>query len=225
MIKFLDPLGNEAQADKAHSLASAEFVLMLRQKGVQDVHVLRAMEQVARLPFMAQKYHEFADKDYEIPLSNGQTMLRPSLVGRMLENLSVQKHHNILLVGAGTGYICALLARLGKRVTAIERYKSLADQAHLILRQQNYTDIEIVCADGLKGYVEKAPYDRILVTFSLEDEPKHLKMLLKEEGILLTPFGRREERQMLTKFTSQGQEPLRPGITVMSGREGEPHSL
>jgi protein-L-isoaspartate(D-aspartate) O-methyltransferase len=225
MIKFLDPLGHEATPNTAHYVASAEFILMLRQNGVQAVEVLRAMEQVARLPFMAEKFHLYADKDYEIPLMCGQTMLRPSLVGRMLTHLKVEKTHNILLIGAGSGYIAALLAHLCTKITAIERFKTLADQAHQLLRRLDYADINIICADGLKGYPEKAPYDRILVSFALEDPPKHLLSLLKPAGFLITPFGRREERQQLAQFSAQGQKMLRPGVAIMSGRADDPHIL
>jgi protein-L-isoaspartate(D-aspartate) O-methyltransferase len=188
MTGYIDSEGQDIEPDANHYLAAAEFVLMLRQKGVRDIAVLRAMEQVARVPFIRDDYLTLADEDLTLPIDAGQMMLPPSTLAKMLEGLQLEKHHRLLILGTGTGYAAALASRLAGEIITVERVRTLADAAHTRLRKQGYARIEVVFADGLQGHVPRAPYDRILSTFAFDDIPQELLLQLSEGGKIVAPF-------------------------------------
>lgn len=171
-----------------HFLAAAEFVLMLRQSGLSDRRVLKAMEQVPRVPFLDEGCFALADEDVALPIAMGQTMLRPTLIASMIEALDVAEGHRVLQVGTGSGYTAAVLARLAASVVTMDRWRALADAAHARLRALGYDMVETVFGDGFHGYPPRAPYDRILLTCAVSEPPQHLIAQLKPDGVLVAPL-------------------------------------
>ncbi|QCI68743.1 protein-L-isoaspartate O-methyltransferase family protein [Phreatobacter stygius] len=172
-----------------HYLAAAEFVLMLRQTGLYGTRVLRAMEQVPRVPFLDQRWFALADEDIALPIACGQSILPPSLTALMIDALGVEPAHRVLQVGTGSGYSAAILGRLAASVITVERWRTLADQAHARLRGLGYDMIETVFGDGLDGHPPRAPYDRILVTCAMTAIPAGLSGQLAPGGVLVAPLG------------------------------------
>jgi protein-L-isoaspartate(D-aspartate) O-methyltransferase len=171
-----------------HFVAAAEFVLMLRQSGFSDRRVLRAMEQVPRVPFLDPRFFHLADEDIALPIALGQTILKPTLVAAMLEALAVEPAHRVLQIGTGSGYTAAVLGRLAASVITIERWRRLADEAHVRLRRLGYEMVETQFGDGLGGYPPRAPYDRILLTCAVDDVPEAVMAQLAPEGMLIAPL-------------------------------------
>lgn len=171
-----------------HFVAAAEFVLMLRQSGLSDRRVLRAMEQVPRVPFLDSRFFHLADEDIALPIALGQTILKPTLAAAMLESLAVEPAHRVLQVGTGSGYTAAVLGRLAAAVVTIERWRKLADEAHVRLRGLGYDMVETQFGDGLGGYPPRAPYDRILMTCAVDEVPQALIAQLAPGGVLVAPL-------------------------------------
>jgi protein-L-isoaspartate(D-aspartate) O-methyltransferase len=171
-----------------HFVAAAEFVLMLRQSGFSDRRVLRAMEQVPRVPFLDPRFFHLADEDIALPIALGQTILKPTLVAAMLEALAVEPAHRVLQIGTGSGYTAAVLGRLAAGVITIERWRSLADEAHVRLRRLGYEMVETQFGDGLGGYPPRAPYDRILLTCAVDAVPQAVSAQLATGGTLIAPL-------------------------------------
>ena len=107
-----------------------QFLLGLRAQGAVDVAVLRAMERIPRTLFAPQRYADLARTDVSIPLACGQTMTPPGIVAGMLGALMITPGARILEIGAGSGYVTALMAAMGAHVVAIERFGTLALAAH-----------------------------------------------------------------------------------------------
>jgi protein-L-isoaspartate(D-aspartate) O-methyltransferase len=171
-----------------HFVAAAEFVLMLRQSGFSDRRVLRAMEQVPRVPFLDPRFFHLADEDIALPIALGQTILKPTLVAAMLEALAVEPAHRVLQIGTGSGYTAAVLGRLAAGVITIERWRRLADEAHVRLRRLGYEMVETKFGDGLGGYPPRAPYDRILLTCAVDVVPQAVSAQLATGGTLIAPL-------------------------------------
>ena len=171
-----------------HFLAAAEFVLMLRQSGLSDRRVLRAMEQVPRVPFLEERHFPLADEDVALPIAMGQTILRPTLQAAMIEALDVAPEHRVLHIGTGSGYAAAVLGRLAASVVTVERWRTLADAAHQRLRSLGYDMVETIFGDGYEGHLTRAPYDRIILTCAVSDPPPHLLAQLAPDGILVAPL-------------------------------------
>jgi protein-L-isoaspartate(D-aspartate) O-methyltransferase len=176
----------------------------IRPWDVLDTSVLSLLSVVRREDFVPAVHSSLAFMDLEIPLPGGRSMLTPKLEARMVQDLNLSKRDNVLLVGAGTGYVAALLAHKCKRVIGIERSAELATMARNNLRQARVNNAEIVEGDGRSGLPGQGPYDAILITGSVTELPPALLEQLKPGGRLLAIVGREPVMQgvLYTKGTS-----------------------
>ena len=99
-----------------------QFLFALRSRGVTDSRVLGVMEHIDRGPFVRGLFAERAYEDTPLPISCGQTISQPSIVGLMTQALQVSPRDKVLEVGTGSGYQAAILSRLARRVYTVERY-------------------------------------------------------------------------------------------------------
>ena len=183
-----------------HNVDQMKFVLELRRRGIMDAAVLRAMEEVPREKFVMLAHARSAYSDCALPIACGQTISQPYVVAYMTEQLEVQPQHHVLEVGTGSGYQAAILSRLAARVTSIERYRTLADAARIRLKALRYDSVDIILGDGMAGAMERAPFDRIIVTAAAESVPQTLMEQLALGGIMVLPLGLHDEYQTLVKI-------------------------
>ncbi len=163
----------------------ALFVLRLRQRGLSDLRVLRALERTPRSFFMAQRYADIAARDIALPIGGGQTAPPPSTVALMIEALDVQSHHRVLEIGAGSGFASALLAALGAEVVALERSPSLAAEAAARLDAFGARNVRVLHADGLAAEAVDGSFDRVLVHALIEPPAPRLTSWLSANGALV----------------------------------------
>ena len=162
----------------------------LEARGITDPHVLRAMGEVSREAFVSEPLAEFAYEDAPLPIEAGQTISQPYIVARMVELAELRPGDKVLEVGAGSGYAAAVMGRIAAHVYAIERHEELATQARAREAKLGYTNVEIICADGTKGWPEAAPFDAIIVSAGGPKVPEALKRQLAIGGRLVIPVGR-----------------------------------
>jgi protein-L-isoaspartate(D-aspartate) O-methyltransferase len=138
----------------------------VRAWDVLDERVLDAMRRVPRELFvpLAQRYCAYAD--VEVPLARNQHMLRPSVVGRLLQALLPRDGERVLEVGAGSGFVTACLRVMATHVRSLEVFPELADEARRNLTLLGMRDVEVVDADALHAD-SGARYDAIALTASL----------------------------------------------------------
>ena len=190
------------------NVGQMKFLLDLRQRGIMDAAVLRAMEEVPREKFVMPEHARSAYADRAMPIQCGQTISQPYVVAYMTEQLGVQPHHRVLEVGTGSGYQAAILSRLAAKVTTIERYRTLADAARIRLKAVRYDNVDVIAGDGMAGAPDRAPFDRIMVTAAAEAVPQALIDQLAVGGIMILPLGPQDDHQSLVKLvrTEQGVE-------------------
>ncbi|MFT4706444.1 MAG: protein-L-isoaspartate(D-aspartate) O-methyltransferase [Yoonia sp.] len=185
--------------------ASAEtkmqFLFALRSKGVTDTKVLTAMERVDRAAFVKGIFSERAYEDMPLPISCGQTISQPSIVGIMTQALKMSPRDKVLEIGTGSGYQAAILSHLARRVYTVDRYRRLVTQAQAIFTAQDITNITTFTADGSYGFAEQAPFDKILLTAAAEDPPGPLLQQLRVGGIMVLPVGQSDTVQSLIRVT------------------------
>ncbi len=121
-----------------------EFLLTLRQRGIGDQAVLRAMEEVPRAHFVEPGFAHGAYADQALPIECGQTISQPYVVAYMTEQLALRPGHRVLEIGTGSGYQAAVLSRLAREVVSIERYRTLAAQARARLEALGYDNVEVL---------------------------------------------------------------------------------
>src|SRR3954467_5446510 len=115
-----------------------EFMLTLRQRGISDKAVLRAMDAVPREHFVEARFADAAYADQAMPIACGQTISQPYVVAYMTEQLAVRPNHRVLEVGTGSGYQAAVLSQLAGQVFTVERYRTLAESARKALKGEGY---------------------------------------------------------------------------------------
>jgi len=178
-----------------------QFLLDLRRRGIMDADVLRAVDEVPREQFVAPNQVKSAYSDRAMPIPCGQSISQPYIVAYMTEQLDAEPQHRVLEIGTGSGYQAAVLSRLVKHVTSIERYRTLAESARKRLASLGYDNVDVIVGDGLAGVPERAPFDRIIVTAAAEQIPEALLKQLVVGGTMILPLGRHGGSQSLVRLT------------------------
>ena len=179
-----------AQSTDTH--ASARFNMIeqqIRTWDVLDPVVLELFNTVPREHFVAESQVGLAFADVELPIGHGQTMLSPKIEGRILQALDIKKTDKVLLVGAGGGYLAALLATLAAHVHAVEIVPELSEIVKTRLHKQNIHNVTLYVGDAAKGFMPAAPYDVIVFAGSLPLRPIAAEKMLSVGGRLFAVIG------------------------------------
>lgn len=178
------------------NIEKARFLMIeqqIRPWDVLDQDVLELLLVVRREAFVPLAYRALAFADSEIPLPHGEQMMTPKLEARILQELAIKKHENVLEIGAGSGYLAALLAYKARHVTTLEIQPELKALAQQNLADYGVSNVEVIEADGAQGYAGanqvNAPYDVIVVSGSLPVVPDTLLAQIKVGGRMFVIVG------------------------------------
>ncbi len=176
----------------------------IRPWNVLDTGVLHLLSVVKREDFVPLAQKALAFVDMEIPLGHGQYMLAPRVEARMLQDAAVQKHEKVLEIGAGSGYMAALLAHRAQRVISLEIEPELAQMARANLQKAGVHNAEVRQLDGAKSVLAEGPFDVIMLSGSVAELPQSLLAQLKIGGRLIAIVG--EEPVMCATLVSRSGE-------------------
>ena len=169
----------------------------LRDRGIQDTHVLCAISRVPRHLFVPPGFQYDAYADGPLPIGSGQTISQPYMVALMTEALRLTGGERVLELGTGSGYQTAVLVEMGANVWTIERDTTLSASADARFQRLGYESIRCSVSDGTLGLPSEAPFDRILATGSLPHAPERLLSQLTEGGIFVGPIGTRHCQELV----------------------------
>lgn len=191
----------------------AAFLLRLRGARIADQRIQQAVEAVPRRHFVRSNVREpYADSAF--PIDCGETMPSAMTAIALVADLNVEPTSRILEIGTGSGYVTALLARLGGRVTSLERYATLIAAAEERLKTCRVPGVQFVQEDGREGWRDAAPYDRIILHASMETMPRVFLDQLAQHGQIIGALGPGEGQQKLVRLQKVGsrleREDLRP---------------
>lgn len=161
----------------------------LRTWDVLDQHVLDIMGSTPREDFVPPIYRNEAYADMAIPLDHSQIMFTPKEEARLLQALAIKPTESVLEIGTGSGYMTALLARLARQVYSVDIFADFTEQARQKLRALTLSNIELWTGDAAHGWVQKAPYDVIIITGSMYALPASFRNCLKPGGRLVVILG------------------------------------
>jgi len=178
-----------------------ELIKKLIHQGILKTQlIIEAFYKIDRSDFVLEKYKNEAYEDYPLPLEFGQTISQPLTVAFMLELLNPLPGEKILEIGAGSGWVSALLAycvsknnsktKRHPKIIAIERIPELKDFAIKNISKYNFIEkgiVEVILGDGSKGYQKEAPYDKIIAAASAEKIPVAWKNEIKIGGKIVAP--------------------------------------
>ena len=161
----------------------------IESRGIKNPAVLEAMRNTPRHLFVPESQRGSAYQDHPLPIGYSQTISQPYIVAFMTELLEANKSHRVLEIGTGSGYQAAVLSPLAGEVYTIEIVPELAKRSGLLLEKLGYTNVTVRLGDGYKGWPEKAPFDRIILTAAPPELPQALVDQLKAGGRLVAPVG------------------------------------
>jgi protein-L-isoaspartate(D-aspartate) O-methyltransferase len=211
--------------------ARARMVEALRGNGVRHEAVLAAMAAVPRHQFIDQAFASRAYEDVALPIGQGQTISKPSIVARMIELLtngrpaSALRHEKVLEIGTGCGYQAAVLSHVFGQAISVERIRWLHDSARIHLLPLQRQNLRLVFGDGRIGVAAAAPYDGIILAAAGDAIPDDLLLQMKVGGRLVAPVllanGRQQALHQVDRRADQDWSltvldavrfvPLRPG--------------
>tara|TARA_R110002049_G_scaffold174462_3_gene341655 strand:+ start:11264 stop:11905 length:642 start_codon:yes stop_codon:yes gene_type:complete len=185
-----------------HKGLRQKLVNIIKDKGITDEAVLKAIGNIPRHLFMDSGFLDHAYQDKAFPIGADQTISQPYTVAFQSELLQVKKGDKILEIGTGSGYQTAVLCELGAKVWSIERQQELFKKTGKFLPKLGYRAKKLIFGDGYKGLEEAAPFDSIIVTAGAPFVPKPLLGQLKIGGRLVIPVG--DAIQVMTLFIRKG---------------------
>ena len=176
----------------------------LRQKGITDEEILRAINTVPRHLFMDPAFLNHAYIDKAFPIGFGQTISQPFTVAVQTSLLKIEKRSKILEIGTGSGYQAAILAEMGAKVFTIERFREIHLKAQKLLTSLGY-NIDFFYGDGYAGKPQYGPFDGIIITAATSEAPPELLKQLKIGSRMVVPVGG-EHSQIMTVIERTGDD-------------------
>jgi protein-L-isoaspartate(D-aspartate) O-methyltransferase len=161
----------------------------IRPWEVLDQEVLDLLFAMKREEFVPAHYQAFAFADVEIPLGHGATMLAPKIEARILQALQLRASDRVLEIGAGSGYMAALLGAKAEHVYSVEIVPELMQMARENLKRQGVDNVTLEQGDGARGWAAHAPYDVIVLSGSTPALPPAFLQQLKSGGRLFAVVG------------------------------------
>jgi len=193
------------------NIAQARFNMIeqqIRPWNVLDMRVLEILSVVPRENFVPPAHRALAFADLEVPLGQGQCMLAPRMEARLLQDLQLQGTERVLEIGAGSGYMAALLSKQSGSVLSLEINPHLAEMAASHLQRAGIRNAEVSMADGAIAMAEDGLFDAIVLSGSVEQLPQHLLDRLAVGGRLIAVVGD-EPIMCATLVTRVGKEEVR----------------
>lgn len=164
----------------------------LRTNDVTDHRILDALEAVPREKFVPASKRAVAYIDEDLPVGSSGTnrfLMKPHIFGKLVQLAQIGSDDVVLIVGAGTGYSSAVVAKLAASVVALEENEDLSKVATDLLVELGTENAVVVDGPLVKGYASEGPYDIILIDGAVDDLPEALLEQLKSDGRLVAIEG------------------------------------
>lgn len=156
---------------------------------VLDARVLDVLAAVRREDFVPARYRALAFADMALPIGHGETMMKPTVEGRMLQALDLGAEDRVLEIGTGTGFITACLARLAGSITSVEIHADLADAARTRIAAAGAQNARVEVADAMKTFKTGERFDAVVVTGAVYAVPDQFRAWVAPKGRLFAIVG------------------------------------
>lgn len=188
------------ELDRITATKTARLADECNQKFKLSPEVIRAISLTNREAFVPSGFKHSAYKLDALPIGAAQYISSPLTVAKMTEYLKPNGADRVLEVGCGSGYQAAVLSHLFRGVFTIERIESLMLEAKARFRNLGLGNIHTRTDDGQNGWIQYAPYDRIIFSATAKQIPQKLFDQLCDGGILVAPV-QKGTKQVIKRYT------------------------
>jgi protein-L-isoaspartate(D-aspartate) O-methyltransferase len=192
-----DIFGALRQHMVAEVVAETIYVSAQIGKAALDRRVVEVIGKVPRHQFVPVELQPYAYLNHPLPIGYDKTISQPFIVALMTDLLAIRPDDIVLEIGTGLGYQAAVLAELAKKVYSVEIIEELASQAKQRLSRLGYSNIAFKIGNGYKGWPERAPFDKVIVTAAPDLIPSSLILQLKPGGKMVIPAGLGDAQQLI----------------------------
>ena len=182
----------------------------IRTADVTNPNLIAAMQAVPREKFVPPDVADQAYRDGDIGIGHGRALVRPIVLGKLLQGANLRAGDEVLVVGCGTGYSAAVLAHMGAAVVALEEDPDLVRRAESALAGAGAGQVTVASGPLVAGWPQAAPYDVMLLDGAIEITPEVLGRQLKPAGRLVAVFGRGPAAKAMIYRLIEGQLVGRP---------------
>ncbi|GAB4030986.1 MAG: protein-L-isoaspartate(D-aspartate) O-methyltransferase [Elusimicrobiota bacterium] len=176
----------------------------LIKRGISDKRLLEAFSKIKRHFFLPEALWSRAYDDYAMEIYPGQSISQPYITAYMIEKLRLSGTEKVLEIGTGSGYQTALLCQLAREVYSIDIKENLKSSAEKNLKSLGFSNFTLITGDGKKGFEDKAPYERIIISCAAAELPECFISQLSENGIIIAPVGEKGQELTLIEKSPQG---------------------
>ncbi len=189
--------------DRITATKTAKLADECHKKFSLNENVKSAIAKTNREEFVPFGFKQSAYKLDALPMGSAQWISSPLTVAKMTQYLEPKSGDKVLEIGCGSGYQAAVLSHIFRGVFTIERIESLMIEAKERFKKLGLNNIHTRIEDGQNGWVQYAPYDRILFSATAKSIPQKLFDQLRDGGILVAPM-QVGTRQIITRFKKVG---------------------
>lgn len=189
-----------------HKGLRKKLIDVLRDKGITDENVLKAINTIPRHYFLDSAFDEIAYEDRAFPIAAEQTISQPYTVAYQTQLLQIKPFDKVLEIGTGSIYQATVLAEMGVKAFTIERQKELFDKTKHFIFKKEYPNLKFFYGDGYEGLPTYGPFDKIIITAAAPFIPPKLIEQLKVGGFMVVPVDEGAHQRMvrLTKCADGG---------------------
>lgn len=157
----------------------------LRPAEVNHTQLIEIMRALPREECVQPSQREIAYADINLPLSKERFLSEPRVVARLVQLADINPEETVLVVGASTGYLAAIINLLDAKVFAVEENEQLSLQGQAFCKK--YADTVHWHTGKLsEGYAESKPFNVILIDGAITKIPTKLVDQLAENGRIIT---------------------------------------
>lgn len=199
---------DKSDLDEDFSIARKRMIAeQIVKRGISDRRVIDVMSQMPRHLFVDDGLRNQSYSDAPLPIGEGQTISQPYIVALMTQALALTGCEKVLEIGTGCGYQTAVLSKLAGQIYTIERVSSLAMPARSRFKKMGLKNIVMRVGDGSLGWLENAPFDRVLLTCAAPGLIETLLMQLNpNKGMMVIPVAGDNDEQRLVRIVRQGSD-------------------
>ena len=162
----------------------------LKPEGINCAKTIDCISQINREDFIPEKYMNLSYSEYDVPLYGNYSMLRPVMIGKILQSLKIKKTDRVLEVGTGSGYLTCCLSMMGHSVDTVDINKNMIQRAKKIHSSYKIHNINYLNKDIYSNWIPEKNYDAIIITGSIVSRIKKLENLLNLDGKMFVVIGK-----------------------------------
>jgi len=162
----------------------------LKPEGISCSKTIDCISRVNREDFVPNKHKASSYAEYDIPLANNYSMLRPVISAKILQLLKINKNDKILEIGTGTGYLSCCLSMMGKTLDTVDIDKDIQSKAKESHGVYNLYNINYINEDVFSIWTPQKKYDVIVFTGSVDSRIDKLEDALNINGRMFVVIGK-----------------------------------